>query len=245
MRWRTLVGSSAVIVLLLVGALFLLRHSCLARLGPAELALKHINPPSSWADPDCSRLRRTISTAVRESVSKTIVSTDSLSADEVAVYRVVLHRWNSDARTSLNVSDRTFPLDAVSPRSSISNCECARSLEVQSLVGASHSIHALTPAVFPERNIRLVDADTQFTTIQHNDPHNGMARGKSVENAVDDAFVSGLFSMSEIAFDRDHRQALVSYSFVCGSLCGSGGTWLLEKVDGVWRRNDVCGGWVS
>ena len=111
---------------------------------------------------------------------------------------------------------------------------------------ASHSIHALTRAVFPERNIRLVDADAQLTTIQHNDPHNGMAAGKSVEKAVADAFASGLFSMSEIAFDRDHRQALVSYSFVRGSLCGSGGTWLLEKVNGAWRKTDrVCGGWVS
>jgi hypothetical protein len=246
MRRRTFVGFFTVVALLVVGAVFFLGLSRLVPPSPAQLALKHINPPSSWADPDCSRLQRTISTAVRESGSKTIMSTDFLSADEVAVYRVVLHQRNSDPRTSLNVSDRTFPLDAVSPRSSISNCECSRGLEVQSLVSASHSIHALTLAVLPERNIRLVDADTQLTIIQHDDPHNGMARGKSVEKAVNDAFASGLLSMSEIAFDRDHRQALVSYSFVCGSLCGSGGTWLLEKVDGVWRRTDrVCGGWVS
>jgi len=119
-------------------------------------------------------------------------------------------------------------------------------MEVQSFVSASHSFHYLTRAVFPERNIRLVDADKQLTTIQSNDPQNGIAAGKSVEKAVNHAFASGLFSMSEIAFDRDHRQALVSYGFVCGSLCGSGGTWLLEKVDGVWKRIDrVCGGWVS
>lgn len=246
MRRRTLVGISAVIVLLIVGALSFLKHSHLVPLSPAELALKHINPPSSWADPDCSRLRLTISTAVRESGPRNVMSVAPLSADEVAVYRAVLHQWNSNARASLHVADRTFPLDAVSPTSRISNCECLRSLEVQGLVSASHSIHALTRAVFPERNIRLVDADKQLTTIQHDDPHNGMTGGKSVQKAVNDAVASGLFSMSEIAFDRDHRKALVSYGFVCGSLCGNGGTWLLEKVNGAWRRTDrVCGGWVS
>lgn len=245
MRRRTLVGISAVIALLVVGALFAFQGSSLVRLSPTELALKNINPPSSWADPDCARLRRTIRTAARESGQTTVMSVAALSADEVAVYRAVLHQWNSDTRT-LNVSDRTFPLDAASPTNHISSCECLRGMEVQSFVSASHSFHYLTRAVFPERNIRLVDADKQLTTIQSNDPQNGIAAGKSVEKAVNHAFASGLFSMSEIAFDRDHRQALVSYGFVCGSLCGSGGTWLLEKVDGVWKRIDrVCGGWVS
>jgi hypothetical protein len=245
MRRRGLVGISAVILLSGVGTLFVYQRSRLVPLGPAEFDSRHINPPSSWADPDCARLRRAVGTAVRESGQKTARSLASLSADEVAVYRAVLHQWNSDART-LNVSDRTFPLDAASPTNLVSSCECLRSMDVQSLVTASHSFHYLTRAIFPERNIRLVDADKQLTTIRRNDPHNRIAAGKSVEKAVNDAFASGLFSMSEIAFDSDHRRALVSYGFVCGSLCGNGGTWLLEKVDGVWKRTDrVCGGWVS
>jgi len=119
-------------------------------------------------------------------------------------------------------------------------------MEVQSLVSASHSFHTLTRDVFPERNIRLVNANKQVTTIQNNDPNNWIGRGKSVESAVNDAFATGLFSMSEIAFDREHRRALVSHRFVCGSLCGSGGAWLFEKVDGVWKKTDrTCGGWIS
>ena len=173
---------------------------------------------------------------------KTSMNIDHLSVDEIAVYTAVLHQWNSDAHT-LNVTNRTFPLNAVS---SDSSCECLRNLDVQNLASASRSFHYLTRKAFPERNIRLVDAGKQHTIIQTNDPHNGMTEGKSVEKAVNDAFGSGLFSLSEIAFDRDHRHAVVSYGFVCGSLCGSGGTWLLEKVDGRWKRTDrVCGGWVS
>jgi len=73
-----------------------------------------------------------------------------------------------------------------------------------------------------------------------------LREGKSVETAVHVAFSTGLFSSSEIAFDKEQRRALVGYSFVCGSLCGSGGVWLFEKVDGVWRKSEhVCGGWVS
>jgi len=245
MRRRALLGISAGIVLFSVGAFLLLDLSRLVPLSPTELALKQIKPPSSWADPDCSSLRRAIKSAVGESSRRTAISVPHLTADEVAVYTAVLDQWNSDART-LNVSDRTFPLDVTSPTSHISNCECLRSIEATSLASASHSFHYLTPAALPGKNIRLVDANRQRATIQSNDPHNGMAAGKSVDKAVNDAFANGLFSMSEIAFDTDHRQALVSYGFVCGSLCGSGGTWLLEKVNGVWKRTDrVCGGWIS
>jgi hypothetical protein len=244
MRRRALVGISAVIVLLILGALFVLQRSRSILLSPIEFASRHISPPSSWADPDCATLRRAVTNAVKNSGEKTALSVSSLSADEVAVYRAVLHEWNSDART-LSVSDRTFPIDAASLTDGISNCECLRGIEVQSVVNASHSFHTLTRAVFPERRILLVDEDKQLTTIQSSDPLNGMKAGKSLEKAVDDAFASGLFSMSEIAFDADHRQALVSYGFVCGSLCGSGGTLLLKKVDGAWKISDRCDGWVS
>jgi len=118
-------------------------------------------------------------------------------------------------------------------------------LDIQYLASASHSTHDLTRDVFQEKHIRFVNADKQLAAVRANDPHNGMAAGKSVERAVNDAFGSGLFSMSEIAFISDHTEALVSYAFVCGYLCGNGGTWLLEKVDGVWKRAErVCGGWV-
>jgi len=243
MRRHALVGIPAVIVLLVFGVLLVVHRSRLVPLTPTELALKHINPPASWADPDCERLRRAVRTAVGEHGLETAISLSHLSTDETAVYKAVLHQWNSDGHT-LNVANRTFPLvDAVS---SDSSCDCLRNLDVENLASASHSSHYLTRDVFPEKNIRLVDADKQRTTIQTNDPHNGMAAGKSVEKAVDDAFVSGLFSISEIAFDRDRQEPLVAYGFVCGSHCGSGGTWLLKKVNGVWKRADrACGGWVS
>jgi len=240
MRRLVLLGISAAVALFLAGSVFVIQRSKVASLRPAELASKRINPPQSWSDPDCQKLRRTVRTALGQLGPKSAIGVGPLSAEEIAVYRAVLLQLNSDARP-LNLAERTLPLDVTS-----SDCECLKNFDVQNLIGASHPFHRLTRDAFPERNIRVVDAAKQFDMVQTNDPHNGMAAGKSVEKAVNDAFTSDLFSVSEIAFDKEHQQALVSYSFVCGSLCGSGGTWLLERVDGVWKRTKrTCGGWVS
>ncbi len=121
-----------------------------------------------------------------------------------------------------------------------------KGIEPQAIASAAHSFRILTGYVLGGKNVRLVDADKQAAIVQSNDPSNSIREGKSVETAVNRAFSTGLFSMSEIAFDNEQRRALVSYSFVCGSLCGSGGVWLFEKVDGVWKKSErVCGGWIS
>jgi hypothetical protein len=117
---------------------------------------------------------------------------------------------------------------------------------VASLLNASHSFHTLTPNILPGENVRLVDPNKQSKTVYHNDPSNTIGKGKSVEDAVRDAFATGLFSMSEIAFDKESHYALVSFSFRCGSLCGSGATLVFEKVGAEWKKTDRnCGGWIS
>jgi hypothetical protein len=141
----------------------------------------------------------------------------------------------------LNVSNRTFAIDR-----DLSDCGCLKGIEPQTIVSAAHSFRILTGDVLAGKHIRLVDANKQAVIVQSNDPSNSIREGKTAETAVNEAFSTGLFSMSEIAFDKEHRRALVSYSFWCGLLCGSGSVWLFEKVDGVWKKSDrVCGGWVS
>ena len=58
-------------------------------------------------------------------------------------------------------------------------------------------------------------------------------------------FAHGLVTLSEINFDKEHKHAIVSFSFFCGSLCGNGGTAVLEKVDGAWQRKSNCHNWIS
>jgi len=92
----------------------------------------------------------------------------------------------------------------------------------------------------------LVDPKQHAKVVHSNDPSNTIPRGKSVGDAVRDAFATGLFSMSEIAFDKEHRFAAVSYRFWCGSLCGNGSTIVFETVDGEWKDAiPNCGVWIS
>jgi hypothetical protein len=93
--------------------------------------------------------------------------------------------------------------------------------------------------------MKIVNPKMQAKIVHSNDPSSTIAKGKPVEDAVATAFTTGLFSMSEIAFDKGHRFAAVRYSFWCGSLCGHGSTLIFEKVHGEWRKVRNCGGWVS
>jgi hypothetical protein len=234
---RAVVGISVIAVLALVVAIPLARRFHLSVLTPSELAPERLAPPAP-PDDSCAQIQRALAGS---SDKKPVRNTKPFSADEVAIYRGILERWNSNSRGLLNVSNRTFAIDR-----DLSDCGCLKGIEPQTIVSAAHSFRILTADVLAGENIRLVDADKQAVIVQSNDPSNSIREGKSVETAVNGAFSTGLFSMSEIAFDKEQRRALVSYGFVCGSLCGSGGVWLFEKVDGVWKKSErVCGGWIS
>lgn len=180
---------------------------------------------------------------------KPIKATAPLTADEIAIYRaVLLQQYGGSADSSpLNVSIRTYPLDPESPMSGgLKSSDCLKGIRLENLPAAAHSFHELPRDVLTGKQMTLVDPNKHSKIVRSNDPSKTIPKGKSVENAVEDAFASGLFSMSEIAFDRERHYAVVSYSFVCGGLCGSGSTIVFEKVNGEWKnakRN--CGSWIS
>lgn len=234
---REVIGVAALGVLALVAAVSVSGRFRSAVLTPSGLAPRRLAPPPP-PDDTCAQVHHALADI---SGARPGRNTNPLSVDEVAVYRTVIERWNSTSRSLLNVSNRTFPIVL-----EFSDCACLKGMDVQNIINATRSFRALTGDVLDERNIRLVDASEQALIVQQNDPGNSLQKGKSVKTDVHEAHPTGLFSLSEIAFDKQHLRALVSYSFVCGSLCGSGGTWLLEKVYGEWRRTDrMCGGWVS
>ena len=233
----TVAGISVIAVLGLAVAIPLGKRFHSSVLTPSELAPKRVAPPTP-PDDSCAQIQRDLA---ESSHNKPVRNANRFSADEVAIYRGVLEQWNSNSHVLLNVSNRTSPIDG-----DISECSCLKGIEPQSVVSAAHSFRILTGDVLAGKNVRLVDADKQAVIVHNNDPRNSIRDGKSVEITVNVAFSRGLFSVSEIAFDKDKRRALISYSFVCGELCGSGGMWLFEKVDGVWKKSErVCGGWIS
>ena len=173
-------------------------------------------------------------------------STEKLSADEIAVYKTVMQQYVASDREvrALNVAATTFPLRPDSPANRLS--DCVKGIQFENLAAASNSFHDLTPQILPGRYARLVDPKVQGRIVRMNDPQNTMGKGKSVHSVVENAFATALFSLSEIAFDKEHKHAVVSYSFWCGSVCGNGATWLFEKIGNEWKKtNRNCGGWIS
>lgn len=177
--------------------------------------------------------------------SKPVKSTTALSADEIAVYKAVLRTYSDDKGAGLNVSAKTYPLDPSASTTGFDQPECLGGVQLDNLSSASHSYHELPAEVLPSKAITLVDPKRQAVIVHSNDPSNTIGKGMPVKDAVAAAFNSGLFSMSEIAFDKEHRFAAVRYSFWCGSLCGHGSTLVFEKSNGEWRKVRNCGGWVS
>ena len=124
-------------------------------------------------------------------------------------------------------------------------CQCLRSVEAESLFAVSHSVHNLTPAVLPLHNMKLMDTDERTSVVARRNGGDSIDDSDPARLAMADV-ASGIFALSEIAFDKQHLHAIVSYSFSCGMLCGSGMTLVFEKVGDEWRRTNLeCGGWVS
>jgi hypothetical protein len=176
-----------------------------------------------------------------------VKATTPLSADEVAIYQAVLRHYIHDNQAflrhyigdkdaALNVSQTSYPLDPRSEISSFHREACLKGIQLENLSTASSSFHELTPEVLPDKQTKLVDPKKLTTVVQSNDPSRPIRRDQPV----------ALFSMSEIAFDKEHRFGVVSYRFWCGNLCGNGSTLVFEKINGEWRNaNRKCGGWIS
>ena len=56
---------------------------------------------------------------------------------------------------------------------------------------------------------------------------------------------AGIISLSHVGFDSGLRQAMVSSSFVCGGLCGTGRLYILRKTGGTWEVTSNSITWVS
>jgi hypothetical protein len=190
-----------------------------------------------------------ISTA-QEDPPKPVLSNGPLTADEVAIFRTVLKDYLKGSRGVMLLANTTVPAEP-SP-TSVWTCadEISAKLDPQSME-VVHSIDALVVAGL---QVRLADPDAQEKEIKANDPqnliHSAIDEGrrvtdKQIDDSVTKAFNSALFTLSEIIFDQRHVNAVVSYSFFCGSLCGNGNTLALRKVGKVWKVRKHCGGWVS
>jgi hypothetical protein len=104
-------------------------------------------------------------------------------------------------------------------------------LEKSCTVGRlSQSFHTDLPKTFTVGNVH-------FSDLIVNDG------SKSFEQLFPGA--SGIIAFSHVGFDSTLREAIVSVSFFCGGLCGSGHRYVLKKKRGRWEVVSKLMVWVS
>jgi len=166
-----------------------------------------------------------------------------LTAEQLAVYQVLLHDWIDDGKTAINLSTQTAPFPSTGEFDATG---CGKGLDLVPLAPAgTHRFRTVDVPQLGSGTLALVDPLRQAKDVDANDPEKSIGKGMPIEDAVDNGFAHGLVTLSEIRFDKAHKHAIVSYSFRCGGLCGHGGAIQLEKVDGAWQRKSQCSDWTS
>ena len=187
----------------------------------------------------------------QETPPKLKVSEQPLSEERVAVYRAVLKRYMKYFGDVLNLANETEPLDLSGP---LFDESCVKGIALEKADNSTPLVHKLGPSVAIGRNIVLLDPEQQELRIRENDFQNllrkGAEQGKQVtdeelDKPLKQGFATGLFSLSEMAFDKPHRHAIVIFNFVCGRLCGNGGIVIVKKGHDGWKAMKPGRGWIS
>ena len=187
----------------------------------------------------------------QDQTPKPKISDEPLTADQIAIYRAVLKDYTKGSKGPLNVANTTEPLDDSRP---MFDEACFKEVEASVPKPSVPIGHRLDRSLIADMHVVLVDPDHQQKLIDENDPQilvkkvvddHEQVTDAQVDQSVKHAFEVGMFTLSEIVFDKQHRRVAVAYSFVCGSLCGNGNTLNLRESGQSWKITKRCGGWVS
>jgi hypothetical protein len=179
------------------------------------------------------------------------VSGESLTQEQAAVYRAVLQDILGDSKDALNLANTT---ETITPPGGLFNGACPKTSQPQVAQDSTSAVHHLDPALVLNLKVVLVDPVLQEAQIKNGDSSMLMKRviedrqdvpQKQIDDATERAVKNGLLTLSEIIFNKKRNRALVSYSFVCGELCGYGNVVVLTKVGEKWKIYKTCEGWVS
>lgn len=182
---------------------------------------------------------------------KPTLSKDPLTQEQIAVYRAVLADYLKGSEGTLNLANKTSPVER---SGSFWPEDCVKSLELEPVPKSGPVVHAFDPAIDLGVKIVIVDPEAQAKLVKTNDPgnviHSSAQSGTPLSDdqigaAVKKAFETAQFTLSEIIFDKEHKHAVVSYSFHCGALCGHGATVILERGDASWKIKNRCSSWIS
>jgi hypothetical protein len=148
-------------------------------------------------------------------------------------YAAFVNAYTGGGKRRLNVGNRTTPLD-------ISEDEirgCLAGLEPEPSTDFS-AIHRLSPATFKMEKVELVGAEQQQALVSRSDRSRTVAKGESVDKAVENAVSAGLLELSEVVFAVGRGLTVMKFRFSCGTLCGQGGPLVLGRSGHEWKRSE-------
>jgi hypothetical protein len=168
---------------------------------------------------------------------------ESVPEDARAIYKAFLASYYHGSSGVMNIANQTEIFRPGLGFGDDSAGSCLK--EVHIPPSPSKQIHVLDASIVPDGfKARFVSARDTERSLR--DPGDAIKRGESVDDAVEKGVAKGVTTLSEIVFNTDRTRAVMSYSFVCGSLCGNGGARLFERHHGKWTAGKrVCGEWVS
>jgi hypothetical protein len=180
-----------------------------------------------------------IVTACATAKGKPGLNPSPMNSDQTAVYRAFLGSY-SQKGSALNLARRTVPFDFLRERGT----ECLRGIRF-SAPDVSASVHEFDAGTLPS-TITLVDSEEQERIIRNVDSKQTWRDNKFVNESLEKAQAAGFLILSEVAFDKKHEYAVVTFRFECWGLCGSGGTVVFKKHDGTWTPSSrACPLWAS
>jgi hypothetical protein len=162
------------------------------------------------------------SASPKETVACIISSDDTLIAEQAAIYSFVLREEVKFRKSDkvLLLADGTVPFEHISDEKieSIQRREDLKGIAFKR-AKEKYSLQQLDKSLMSDLNIRLVNPNTYLP--------------------------SGVLTLSEILFDKEHLYAVVAYEFYRGPLAAHGSTMVLKKIDGHWKVHGPISAWVS
>jgi hypothetical protein len=126
-----------------------------------------------------------------------------LNSEQLQVYGDLIE---SLAKTNLKfISNRTFPLELSSVGK---DAVCMQGLQIEGPGKSRRLIQSLSPDLLRGRSIHLVSEQEESAILKQRDadpaaPGSGMTKDP------------GVLALSEVAFDKSHRFAVLKYVFLC------------------------------
>jgi hypothetical protein len=162
------------------------------------------------------------------------------TGDAKEIYSAFLARWMGKYGAPMNVANSAV---RPTPEDIGQYSECAADGTGKSARWVTGTTDAdLKSALSSLPRVNLVDPKRW----QPMDPGGLIAKGQSFGAAVNAGINGGLMTLSVISFNERHDTAMLTFSFVCGSLCGHGGAVMFKKTSKGWvQSKQPCSSWMS